>query len=157
MENEFQDFDNNNQNELNNNFEQPEQNQGYQNYQKNQNYQNNGYNNMNGGGQGGYYSNEPATETPCGMAIAGMVLGILSIVCCCIWYVSGILAILALIFSIITIVKKKTGRGMAIAGIICGSIGLIMAIILLICFIGFSNTMTVEDYKELIKRLEEME
>lgn len=64
-----------------------------------------------------------------GMSIAGMVLGILSICCCCISYV---FAIPAFIFSIIALAKKKSGKGMAIAGLITSIIGLIFSVIILI-------------------------
>lgn len=64
-----------------------------------------------------------------GLSIAGMVLGILSICCCCISYV---FAIPAFILSIIALAKKKSGKGMAIAGLITSIIGLIFSVIILI-------------------------
>lgn len=168
MDNEFKDFDNQNVNDVNDGNNQNSQIQNYSNAQnqdynsyQNQNYnnyQNNGYNNMNGtSGQQNYYGNEPATETPSGMAIAGMVLGILSMLCCCIWYVSAILAILALVFSIITVAKNKPGKGMAIAGIVCGAIGLIMAIVVVIGVIGYTRTMSPKDLQNMINNIESME
>lgn len=166
MDNEFKEFDNQNKNDVNDGNNQNLQNQDYnsaqnQNYNSNQNYnnyQNNGYNNMNGtNGQQYYYGNEPATETPSGMAIAGLVLGILSMVCCCIWYVSAILAILALVFSIITVVKNKPGKGMAIAGIVCGAIGLVMAIVVVIGVIGYTRTMSPKDLQNMINNIESIE
>lgn len=166
MDNEFKEFDNQNKNDVNDGNNQNLQNQDYnsaqnQNYNSNQNYnnyQNNGYNNMNGtNGQQYYYGNEPATETPSGMAIAGMVLGILSMLCCCIWYVSAILAILALVFSIITVAKNKPGKGMAIAGIVCGAIGLVMAIVVVIGVIGYTRTMSPKDLQNMINNIESME
>ncbi|MCI5586372.1 MAG: DUF4190 domain-containing protein [Lachnospiraceae bacterium] len=168
MDNEFKEFDNQNKNDVNDGNNQNSQIQNYSNAQnqdynsyQNQNYnnyQNNGYNNMNGtSGQQNYYGNEPATETPSGMAIAGLVLGILSMVCCCIWYVSAILAILALVFSIITVVKNKPGKGMAIAGIVCGAIGLVMAIVVVIGVIGYTRTMSPKDLQNMINNIESME
>lgn len=168
MDNEFKEFDNQNKNDVNDGNNQNSQNQNYSNAQnqdynsyQNQNYnnyQNNGYNNMNGtSGQQNYYGNEPATETPSGMAIAGMVLGILSMLCCCIWYVSAILAILALVFSIITVAKNKPGKGMAIAGIVCGAIGLVMAIVVVIGVIGYTRTMSPKDLQNMINNIESME
>ena len=70
--------------------------------------------------------NEP--EQPKGMAIGSMVCGILSLVCCCFDYLSVILAIVALVLGIIVLVKKQGGKGMAIAGIVCGGIGFIFGI-----------------------------
>lgn len=113
---------------------------------------------MNGtSGQQYYYGNEPATETPSGMAVAGLVLGILSMLCCCIWYVSAILGILALVFSIITVAKNKPGKGMAIAGIVCGAIGLLISIVIVIGVIGYTRTMSPKDLQNMINHIESME
>ena len=61
-----------------------------------------------------------------GLSVTGMVLGIVAICLC--WipilnYISFILGILALIFGIIGIIKKKN-KGMAIAGLILGLISI---------------------------------
>ncbi|PZE20200.1 DUF4190 domain-containing protein [Paenibacillus xerothermodurans] len=73
-------------------------------------------------------------------SIAAMVLGILSIV---IPYIGLIIGIVAIIFSAISLKEiKRTGeqgRGMAIAGLVCGIIGtLIYGIILLIVIIALA-------------------
>ena len=51
-----------------------------------------------------------------GLSIASMVLGIVSIVLFCIWYISLPCAILAIIFAVIGM--KNGGKGMAIAGLV---------------------------------------
>lgn len=53
-----------------------------------------------------------------GLSIASMVLGIVSVVLCCLWYVSLPCAILAIIFGVIGM--KRDGKGMAIAGLVLG-------------------------------------
>lgn len=70
----------------------------------------------------------PQQKEPMGFAIAGMVLGIVSIVCCCSPFVGGVTGVLGLIFSIMVLVQKKPGKGMAIAGVICAAIGLVLMI-----------------------------
>lgn len=70
----------------------------------------------------------PQQKEQKGFAIAGMVLGIISLVCCCSPFLGVITGILGLIFSIIVLVQKRPGRGMAIAGIICAAIGLILSV-----------------------------
>lgn len=50
-----------------------------------------------------------------GMAIASLILGILSLLCCCIGFP---FAIVGLILAIISLVKGKDGKGLAIAGLI---------------------------------------
>lgn len=63
-----------------------------------------------------------------GFAIAGMVIGILSLVlCCCSEYIGLVLGILAIIFSIIA--KKQGPSGMATAGLICGIIALVLSVV----------------------------
>lgn len=59
-------------------------------------------------------------EKTSGLSIAAMVLGIVSIVTWCAWFISIPCSILALIFGIIGV--KKPGKGMAITGIVTGSI-----------------------------------
>lgn len=101
-----------------------------------------------------------STESASGFAIAGMVCGILSIVCCCAWYISGILGILGLVFSIMVLVKKLPGRSLAIAGIICASIGLILAIALLVFALSVDrglSSMSPAEWRSLIDSIESME
>ena len=66
-----------------------------------------------------------------GKAVAGLVLGIASIVFCFLSFFDGILVILGLIFSLIAMGETKTpgtsGRGMAIAGLICAIVGAVLA------------------------------
>lgn len=65
-----------------------------------------------------------------GLGIASMVCGILSIVTiCCVPYVPVILGIVAVVLGIVQIVKNEK-KGMAIAGIVCGALGLIAYIAL---------------------------
>lgn len=101
-----------------------------------------------------------STESASGFAIAGMVCGILSIVCCCAWYISGILGILGLVFSIMVLVKKMPGRGLAIAGIICAAIGLILAIGLLVFALSVDkglSSISPDELRSLIDSIESME
>ncbi|MBQ8878680.1 MAG: DUF4190 domain-containing protein [Lachnospiraceae bacterium] len=67
-----------------------------------------------------------------GCSIAAMVCGIVSLVCCCFWYFSILLAIAAIVLGIISIKKAYDGKGMAIAGLITGGITIFALIVLLI-------------------------
>ncbi|MDO4167289.1 MAG: DUF4190 domain-containing protein [Eubacteriales bacterium] len=81
-----------------------------------------------------YNNYVPEPEEGPGFSIAGMVCGILSIVlCCCNQYITGVLAIVGLVLSILAVKGHKPGRGMAIAGIVCSAIGLIIAVFLIAC------------------------
>lgn len=72
-----------------------------------------------------------------GFSIASMVLGIISIVLFCIWYLSIPCAILAIIFGIVGM--KKGGKGMAIAGLVLGIIAVAIVLIFVI-FVGSALT-----------------
>lgn len=69
-----------------------------------------------------------------GLAVAGFVLSIISLCCC------GVTSIFGLIFSIIGLVdcnnKNQEGKGLAIAGIIISGIFILLSII--ICVIVYS-------------------
>lgn len=84
-----------------------------------------------------YYSSG-ASEVPAstnqskGFAIASMVCGILSILCCCSGWLGVILSIVAIVFGVLTIKNEYGGRSMAIAGIITGGIGILFFVILMV-------------------------
>lgn len=68
-----------------------------------------------------------------GLAVASMVLGIVALVLsCCFPWVTIICALLAVVLGGASIAKKMGGKGMAIAGLVCGIIGLVPAVVLLI-------------------------
>ena len=63
-----------------------------------------------------------------GFAIASMCCGIASIVFCCAWYLAIPAAGVALVMGILNLMKHGAGRGMALAGVICGGVGLFLAL-----------------------------
>lgn len=87
---------------------------------------------------------EPKKEKK-GFCIASMVLGIVALVFFCIWYISIPCGILAIVFGILGV--KTIHKGMAIAGLITGSIGLVISMIILIALfmfgfaVGFSDAL----------------
>lgn len=87
-----------------------------------------------------------------GLSIASMICGIVAIVCCCLGWFSLIVAIAAVVLGIISIVKDAEGKGMAIAGIITGGIGLILALIMVIAGAAggelLSRSGNIQDYLE---------
>lgn len=90
-----------------------------------------------------------------GKAIAALVLGIVAIVfsCCC-TYIGIICGVLAVIFGILEIKKNGEGKGMAIAGTICGGIGAVVGLVTTIFnFINISNGDN-EFYNTLMSQLE---
>jgi hypothetical protein len=90
-----------------------------------------------------------------GKAIAALVLGIVALVfsCCC-TYIGIICGVLAVIFGILEIKKNGEGKGMAIAGTVCGGIGAVAGIIMtIINFVNISNGEN-ELYNNLMSQLE---
>ncbi len=90
-----------------------------------------------------------------GFAIASLVLGILSLVLCCVY--GGFLGIPGLIFGIVSLVRKESKMEMAIAGIITSSIGFIYGILMIM-----ATVMTIHygiqgfDEEALAKMAEEL-
>ena len=59
-----------------------------------------------------------------GFAIASMVLGIISVLCCCINYVSIVIAVIAVVFFVVDRKTNGKSNGMAIAGLVLGIFGI---------------------------------
>jgi hypothetical protein len=66
------------------------------------------------------------------LAITSMVLGIVSIPSCCCWFIGSPMAVAGLVLGIIAMGKIKgnpqmyKGGGMAIAGIVCSAVALLL-------------------------------
>lgn len=71
-----------------------------------------------------------------GFAIASLVCGCLSILCCWGVCISWIFSIAAIVLGIIAITKKYDGKGFAIAGIITGGVGIVLGIIALAAMVS---------------------
>lgn len=95
---------------------------------------------------------EVATPGVNGFAIASLVTGIVSIVCCCFLYgFSLIPAVLAVVFAVLS--RKASGgrfSGMAIAGLVTGIVGIALGAYMLYSFIIFLS-MPDEEIQELLK------
>lgn len=75
---------------------------------------------------------EPQQNGSSGMSIAGMVLGIVSIICC--GGLGIVCGIVGVILSALALKDNKPGRGMAIAGVVCSLVGIVGGIIYLIFY-----------------------
>ncbi len=89
-----------------------------------------------------------------GLAIASMVLGIIALCLVCFWPISLILSILAITFGAIHLKKVsgmavQPGKGMAIAGLVCGLIVPALAAILFFTVLSASQ--------EIVTELEELQ
>lgn len=74
-----------------------------------------------------------------GIGVAGLVLGIISAAGFCLWPLAIVLGILAVIFGAVGRGKAKRGEatngGQALAGIICGAVGIVLGSALLVILI----------------------
>lgn len=89
----------------------------------------------------GPYNNYPPPMAPAktnGKSIATLILGILSII---VPYIGFILGIIAIIFASISLKeiknKNEQGRGLAIAGLVCGIVGTVLYGIILAFLVAF--------------------
>lgn len=66
-----------------------------------------------------------------GFGIAALILGIISLLCCCLYPVTWFVGLLGIVFAIVS--RKKMGKftGIAIAGLVCAAIGTVISCFLL--------------------------
>ena len=91
-------------------------------------------------GPAAYQPMPPATRGSNGLAVAALVLGILTFVC-----LGPIGAILAIVFGALGLKRAKEigdGQGMSIAGIVLGSVGMVGSIIAIILLVTLGATAT---------------
>lgn len=78
-----------------------------------------------------------------GLGIASMVCGIISIPAICITdfgiIFSFILGVVAVVLGIVQLVKNEK-KGMAIAGIVCGSVGILICAVVIMMVVFFAST-----------------
>ncbi len=95
------------------------------------------------------------------LAITSMVSGIISVIGCCFHKIALILGILAIVFSIVG--KKRaneTGKKMAISGLVCGIIGIILSTLVFIVIIVLGGAifgLTMDTFKELPEMIQQFE
>lgn len=94
-----------------------------------------------------------------GLAIGSLVCGILGLVGCCFWPISGPLAIVAIVLGFVTLSKAKAnpsavgGKGMAKAGLITGFLGLLCSIVAAAIGIWIA-TLTPEKLEEMFEKFD---
>lgn len=113
---------NNQYNQQNNQYNQPQYNQ--QQYNQQQYNQPNNYNNYNNYAPNQYQQPQDNSR---GLAIASLVLGIVSLFCC-----GSVCSIVGIVLGILSRSKKSTDNGMATAGIVLSIIGLVLWAIVIV-------------------------
>lgn len=103
------------------------------------------------------YGYDNGSNNKKGLAVAALVLGIVSLVLICTFCLPFITAPIAIILAIVSLVKKQAGKGMAIAGLIISAISLIVVGIMAAVFMPYSDDIMewsenreeiVEEYRE---------
>lgn len=91
-------------------------------------------------------------------SVASLVLGILSIVCCCLFPVAGVCAVLAVVFAFISRSRLGQMDGMSIAGLVCGIVGLAIVAYLIYTTVtapGMSDAEMEEFMKQYMEMIKE--
>lgn len=97
--------------------------------------------------------NESEIDTPSkkwGMAIASMVLGIVALVLCCLPILSAPCGLVGLVLSLVSLIKKRDGRRMAIAGLACSYIALFVVFIVLIVALLMKIPFIQDNFENLL-------
>ena len=102
--------------------------------------------------QAAYASSAPARSGGAGFAIAALVLGILAVLTC--WTVVGgiLLGLVAIILGIVgwrrASRRVATGKGMAITGVVLGTVGLLLSVIFVVFIGSFLNGNDFKNFKQ---------
>jgi hypothetical protein len=89
-----------------------------------------------------YYGPPMMARKTSGMAVTGMVLGIVSLVFFWVWFASPVIALLGVIFSGVGISqcnRGQDGKGMAVAGLVCSLISLALWALIIIAVVNAFN------------------
>lgn len=90
-----------------------------------------------------------------GMATAGLVFGILTLVFCWVPFLNWFLGLLGLIFSIVGVARKNVGgKGAAIAGLILTILGSIIGFILVFAVLGTGVSSYLEAAEEAAQTID---
>ena len=90
-----------------------------------------------------------------GWSVASMVLGILSVLCCCLTYGGLVMGLLSIVFAVVS--RRNLGYfdGMAIAGLVIGIIGTVFGVMTVISEIYLTaNPELLENYLKYLESLE---
>ncbi|WP_329320962.1 MULTISPECIES: DUF4190 domain-containing protein [unclassified Streptomyces] len=86
----------------------------------------------------GYGWPAPVPQPSNGMGTAGLVVGIISAVVFCLWPIAFVLGVLGVIFGAVGRRRARRGEatnpGQALAGIICGAVGIALSIAMVVLF-----------------------
>lgn len=71
-----------------------------------------------------------------GMGIASLVFGIISLVMLSLFFLGPICGVLALVLGVVALSKRPEGKAMPIIGIVTGSLGTLLALVIMMIYAG---------------------
>ena len=87
-----------------------------------------------------------------GLAVAGLVMGILALVLCWIPFLNWILAVLGIVFGGVGMSKANkgaSGKGLAVAGLVLGLVGFVFGTVIFIYAVAAAKEINHEIQREL--------
>ena len=104
------------------------------------------------------YGSYNTVENPSkAFAITSLVLGIVSIPFICCTWIGLIIGVAGLVFGVLSINRKENAKGMAIAGIVCSSIAIVVIIIMLIvAALNPAPKMSEDEINALTQQLQDL-
>jgi len=97
------------------------------------------------------YVSTPAPVSGKGLAIASLILGILSLCASVGWFCGGPLSIVGLILGFLG--RKPASKGLATAGIILSAVGLVLTVIFFILGIVFRGPILNNIYNQIYNQI----
>lgn len=89
-----------------------------------------------------------------GFSIASLVLGILSLACCCFTYIPLVLGILGVVFAVIDKKTNSTMNGMATAGMVCGIVSIAIGVLSIALNLLFpADEEFMQEYMQFLEEL----
>jgi uncharacterized membrane protein len=86
-----------------------------------------------------------------GLAIASLILGILSLCASVGWFCGGPLSVVGLILGFLG--RKSTGKGLATAGIILSAVGLVLTVIFIILSVILRGSVLNSIYNQIYEQI----
>lgn len=95
---------------------------------------------------------QPQNNGGHGLAIASLVLGILSIISCCCWWLAVILGVVGIVLAVISKSKSSTGKmeTIALVGMILSIVGAVLAVVYVVWAVAYMQT---PEYQDMLNQL----
>ena len=123
---------------------------------------NQGYNSQQGDGKDDVFANiyrevmQPKHNSRV-WSVLSLILGIVSIICCCVWWIGVVCGVASIAFAIVSRVSLGYFDGLSIAGLITSIFGLMFGIFIIILEFIIVNSPEYAEFLKEVKRFAEEE